>query len=147
MGHSELYIKWKIYKWGWCCIILLVCYCLMDSYLISLLNTLKHCLSTLQTFLLFSLLQMFIFLDSKGLSCVLNNLRTVKPHLLLTVFPSSFDELSIVPFLFLSMPSKDRAGGEDVAGGVMSSELNHSRLLRYWHVQCPFENPYYGVRV
>lgn len=98
-------------------------------------------------FLLFSLLQMFIFLDSKGLACVLNNLRTVKPHLFLTVFSSSFDELSIAPFLFLSTPSKERAGGEDVAGDVMSSELNHSRVLHYRCTRCQFENPCYGVRV
>ena len=90
---------------------------------------------------------LFSLIRSKGLSCVLNNLRTVKPHLFLTLFSSSLDELSIALFLFLLTPSKERAGGEDVAGGVMSSELDHSGVLCYQGVQCQFEKPNYGLRM
>lgn len=146
-GHSDLYVKWKTYKWGWCCI-LLVCYCLMDSYFN--FNTLKLCLKEhAADFLVSSSFcrSLFSLIRSKGLSCVLNNLRTVKPHLFLALFSSSFDELSIALFLFLLMPSRERAGGEDVAGSIMSSELDHSGVLLYQDVQCQLENPYYGARM
>lgn len=84
---------------------------------------------------------LFALIRSKGLSCVLNNLRTVKPHLLLTLFSGSFDELSIALLLLTS--SRERAGGKDVASGVISSELDHSGILCHQDVQCQFENPCY----
>lgn len=88
---------------------------------------------------------MLIFFYSKGLSSVQNGLRTVKLHLFIIVFSSSF-ELPIVPFLFVDTLKRESAEGGDIAGGVMSSEPDHIRVLRDWHVQSQFENPYDGVR-
>lgn len=86
---------------------------------------------------------MLIFFYSKGLSSVQHGLRTVKLHLFVIVFSSSF-ELHIVPFLFVD--TLKGAEGGDIAGGVMSSEPDHIRVLRDWHVQSQFESPYDGVR-
>lgn len=59
-----------------------VCYGVVDF------NTCKHRLKECPAdFLFFFLLHVFILLDrSERLSCVLNNLRTDKPQLFLTVF-------------------------------------------------------------